>query len=278
MFEAFVLKVLIATPGDTGDEVAAVKQSLYGWNGLRAESAQAILLPRHWKSDAVTRLGTGSGQAVINKQLVADADIVIGVFDSRLGHPTADAVSGTAEEIHCAIDAGKHVHIWFSNEPVDRKAAEDLEQLAALQKFRAELQTKGLLAEYDNLNDLAAQVWRAIEDDVIQMGLGSPTVQRLANEEARRLEAEEIEPWEVDRIPGYSTACNLVNKTGAPKYGVTISGPFVRQPNSFDFIGPRSHKQFGVITGVNAEVWIEVSWHLREDRSDSPSPQRIVIP
>jgi hypothetical protein len=202
----------------------------------------------------------------------------MGVFDSRLGHPTADAVSGTAEEIQRAIDAGKHVHVWFSNEPVDRKAAEDVEQLAALQKFRAELETQGLLAEYDNLNDLAAQVWRAIEDDVTQMALGSPTVQRLAAEEVRRLEAEEIEPWDVDPIPGYSTACNLVNKTGAPKYGVTISGPFVRQPNSFDFIGPRSHKQFGVITGLNAEVWIEISWHLHEDRTDSPSPQRIVIP
>lgn len=126
---ASVLKVLIATPGDTGDEVAAVKESLHDWNSARAENAQVILLPRHWKSDAVPRLGAGSGQGVINKQLVDSADIVIAVFDSRLGHPTADAVSGTAEEIQCAIDAAKHVHIWFSNEPIGRKAAEDLDQL-----------------------------------------------------------------------------------------------------------------------------------------------------
>jgi hypothetical protein len=33
--------------------VAAVKESLHGWNGSRAESAQVILLPRHWKSDGV---------------------------------------------------------------------------------------------------------------------------------------------------------------------------------------------------------------------------------
>jgi hypothetical protein len=278
MFEAFVLKVLIATPGDTGDEVAAVKESLHSGNGLRAESAQTSLLPRHWRSDAVPRLGTGSGQGVINKQLESDADIVIGVFDSRLGHPTADAVSGTAEEIQRAIDAGKDVHVWFSNEPVDRRAAADLEQLAALQKFRVELQTQGLLAEYDDLNDLGRKVSAAIESDVTQMALGAPTVRRLATEEIRRLEAEEIEPWDVDRIPGYNIACNLVNKTGTPKYDVAISGPFTSQPNTFDFIGPRGHKQFGVITGLNAEVWIEVSWHLREDRTDSPSPQRIVIP
>ena len=117
-FEAFVLKVLISSPGDTGEEVAAVKESLHGWNGSRAESAQVILLPRHWKSDAVPRLGAGGGQGVINEQLVDDADIVIALFDSRLGQATADAVSGTAEEIQRAVDAGKHVHVWFSNEPI----------------------------------------------------------------------------------------------------------------------------------------------------------------
>ena len=113
MFEAFVLKVLISAPGDTDDEVAAVKESLHGWNGSRAEAAQVILLPRHWKSDAVPRLGSGSGQGVINEQLVDDADIVLALFDSRLGQATAAAVSGTAEEIKRAVDAGKHVHVWF---------------------------------------------------------------------------------------------------------------------------------------------------------------------
>jgi hypothetical protein len=53
MFEAFVLKVLISSLGDTGEEVAAVAEALHGWNGSRAESAQVILLPQHWKSDAV---------------------------------------------------------------------------------------------------------------------------------------------------------------------------------------------------------------------------------
>jgi hypothetical protein len=92
-----------------------------------------MLLPRHWKSDAIPRVGTDSGQGVINNQLVDDADIVIALFDGRLGQATADAVSGTAEEIQRAIDAGKHVHVWFSNEPIGRDT--DPEQLAALKKI-----------------------------------------------------------------------------------------------------------------------------------------------
>lgn len=182
MFEAFVLKVLISSPGDTKVEVEAVKESLHDWNGSRAEAAQVILLPRHWRSDAVPRLGTGSGQGVINEQLVDNADIVIALFDARLGQETAEAVSGTAEEIQRAIDAGKHVHVWFSNEPIRRDA--DLEQLAALSEFRANLQAQGLLGEYDSPSDLAYKVRGAVEDDVTQMGLGEPRIRRRDAEHA----------------------------------------------------------------------------------------------
>jgi hypothetical protein len=182
MFEAFVLKVLISSPGDTGEEVAAVKDSLHGWNSSRAEPAGVILLPRHWKSDAVPRLGANSGQGVINKQLVDDADIVIALFDARLGQATAEAVSGTAEEILRAIDAGKHVHVWFSNEPIGRDA--DLKQLEALKDFRANLGAHGLLGEYDSPADLAYKVRGAVEDDVTQLGLASPIARRREVEHA----------------------------------------------------------------------------------------------
>jgi len=182
MFEAFVLKILISSPGDTSDEVAAVKDSLHGWNGSRAESAQVILLPRYWRSDAVPRFGAGGGQGVINEQLVDDADIVIALFDSRLGQATAAAVSGTAEEIQRAVAAGKHVHVWFSNEPIGRDA--DLEQLTALRNFRADLEQQGLLGQYDNPADLGYKVRNAVEDDVTQMGLGSPTLRRTGAEHA----------------------------------------------------------------------------------------------
>ena len=38
MFTANVLKVLIATPGDTGDEVDEIIKSIHSWNGRRAEA------------------------------------------------------------------------------------------------------------------------------------------------------------------------------------------------------------------------------------------------
>lgn len=182
MFPANVLKVLIATPGDTGDEVEAIMKSLHSWNGRRAEAEGVILLPRHWKTDAVPMMSSNGPQSVIDSQLVDDADIVIAVFDSRLGTATQTAVSGTAHEIERTAEAGKPVHVYFSNEPVSRSA--DPEELARLNKFRAEMEANNLLGVYVDPTDLGHQVREAIEHDVIQMDLGVAALPVAAPEHA----------------------------------------------------------------------------------------------
>lgn len=105
-----------------------------------------------------------SGQATINRQLVDLADIVLAVFDTRLGTATEDDVSGTAEEVTRARLAGKPVHVWFSEEQLDRNV--DRAQLAALDSFRTDLQRHGLLGSYRSLDDLATKVRSAIERDL----------------------------------------------------------------------------------------------------------------
>jgi nucleoside 2-deoxyribosyltransferase len=162
--------VLIATPGDTGDEVEAIIASIHSWNGRRAEAEGVILLPRHWKSDAVPLVDANGAQSVIDSQLVDSADIVIAVFDSRLGQVTEDAVSGTAHEIERTTEAGKPVHVYFSDEPISRNA--DPKELARLNKFRKEMEAKSLLGVYADPTDLGYQVREAIEHDLTQMDLG----------------------------------------------------------------------------------------------------------
>lgn len=229
MFQAFVLKVFIATPGDTGEEVEAVVRSLHRWNGSRAEPAQAVLLPRHWKSDAVPRLGRASVQGVINEQLLDNADIVLAVFDSRLGQATADAVSATAGEIQRAIDADKHVHVWFSREPFGRDA--DLEQIAALRDFQNDLQTQGLLGDYSSPEDLGDKVRNAIEHDVAQMGLGLPDVRRRGAEHARP---------RARRAGGYLVIKNHSESVNAEQFRFICEG-----------VWPRGFEGFSRKTGVD---------------------------
>jgi hypothetical protein len=193
-FDAHVLRVLIASPGDTGEERDAVQRALHGWNADRAAREEVILLPRRYETDAIPRLG-GNVQGIINDQLVQDADIVIALFDSRLGMATPTDVSGTAEEIRRSHEAGKPVHVWFSEEPIPRDA--DLKQLGLLNKFKDTLESLGLLGTYASPDDLAYKVRQAIESDLDHLNLGAIQRRSTARDQAK-LRAEyrsEREPY-----------------------------------------------------------------------------------
>jgi hypothetical protein len=114
---------------------------------------------------------------------VEGADIVIALFDSRLGMATSTAVSGTAEEIQRSHEAGKPVHVWFSDEPIPRDA--DVQQLQLLNEFKATLQSLGLLGSYASPDDLAYKVRQAIESDLDRLNLGAVQRRGPAREQAR---------------------------------------------------------------------------------------------
>lgn len=159
--------VLVASPGDAADERAAVSDGLLDWNITRGRREQVALLPWLWEKHAVPRVG-GRPQAIVNAQAVDQADVVVAFFDSRLGTSTGVDVSGTAEEINRAVDMGKPVHVYFSDEPLSRDV--DEEQLRALREFQEGLQERGILGRYSDPSDLVGQVIRAIEADIDEAG------------------------------------------------------------------------------------------------------------
>lgn len=181
MFDAHVLKVLIASPSDARGLRDSVELSLHTWNTDRAAAASIILLPRRWESGAIPQLTGEDGQSVINHQLVDDADVIIGVFSQTLGSETPRAASGTAEELERARDAGKPVHVYFSAMPIDRN--HDREQLAALDEFKKSLQEIGLYGTFDTAGDLENKVRAAIEHDITGLGLGNPAVPKAGGAE-----------------------------------------------------------------------------------------------
>lgn len=157
------MMVLIASPGDAADERAAVRDGLNDWNISRGRSAGIVMLPWLWERHVVPQLG-GRPQSLINAQAVDRSDIVVAFFDGRLGTATGVDVSGTAEEISRAADAGKPVHVYFSMEDLPRDV--DPVQLIALREFKTGLAKRGLLGSYADPRDLTDQVLRAIELDL----------------------------------------------------------------------------------------------------------------
>jgi len=90
---ALVVRVFIASPSDTVNARRALRQTLEDWNSDHAEHDKIMLLPILWERDATPEVGDPP-QAIINRQLVDVADMLIGVFRTRLGTPTGEAESG----------------------------------------------------------------------------------------------------------------------------------------------------------------------------------------
>lgn len=162
-FDARVLTVLIASPGDTAEARDAVEQAVLRWNRDRARSEKIVLMPVRWETDAVPEMGA-DGQSVINDQLVDLADVVVALFHSRLGSPTPRDKSGTAEEIRRAHELGLPVHVYFSTEP--HATGVDAVELQRLRDFRERTESKGLVGEFTSRSDLTEKVRTALEHDV----------------------------------------------------------------------------------------------------------------
>ena len=153
-FQAEVVRVLIASPGDTGQARVLLRDVLQEWNSLHAEDSKVMLLPVMWERDATPEMGDRP-QGIINKQLVDASDVLIGIFWTRLGTPTSEAESGTAEEIERFIRAGKPVLIYFSQEPVVPDSV-DADEYKRLNTFRESLKARGLFDGYSSQEEL----WR----------------------------------------------------------------------------------------------------------------------
>jgi hypothetical protein len=182
------------------EERAAVSDGLIDWNINRGRREEIAILPWRWERHAVARVG-GRPQEIINAQAVDKADIVVAFFDSRLGTSTGVDVSGTAEEINRAVDLGKPVHVYFSDEPLPRDV--DNEQLKALREFQAGLEQRGLLGRYTDPADLVAQVIRAVEADIEEAGWAGASRPRPSIEEAGAdLRWEHVQEREAQGLDG----------------------------------------------------------------------------
>jgi len=116
-----------------------------------------------WERDTFSARGL-DGQDVVNDQIVADHDILIAVFGTRLGTPTPRAASGSAEEIMYAIEngnkrfKGKNVQVYFKRVQVSITDI-DLQEVAKLNQFKSDLKKAGLMClEFDTNEQLSKLV------------------------------------------------------------------------------------------------------------------------
>ena len=184
--QATVYRIFIASPSDVVDERGAISEVIRSWNAANSLSYGVILEPVSWETHAIPEMGDRP-QAIINKQLVENCDILVGTFWTRLGTHTGRAESGTVEEIKEFIKAGKPVLLYFSSVPVVLDSV-DMEQYKRLLEFKKQCQKEGLVFTYESIGDLREQLQRHITSTVNSLHKVSTegTKEEIDEEETQR--------------------------------------------------------------------------------------------
>ncbi|MFZ6049800.1 DUF4062 domain-containing protein [Pseudomonas sp. CR3202] len=178
--------VFIASPGDVSAARAQVRSSVRVWNEIHTKHRKAILFALGWETNSAPNMGRPA-QDIINDKLLADADILVGVFWTRLGTPTEGYASGSVEEIERHIEAGKPTLLYFSEEPV-AMASVVREEYDRLQEFKESCKSRGLYHQFaditqfaEDLNKHLAMHMNDLLGEAGSVSLGIPSISLAAS-------------------------------------------------------------------------------------------------
>jgi hypothetical protein len=148
-YQAKVIPIMIASPGDVYEEREVARDVIHTWNYINSVVTSAVLMPVGWETHSSPELGTRP-QELINKRVLKDCDLLVGIFWTRIGTPTGTSESGTVEEIEKHIAEGKPAMLYFSSKPVAPQSL-NAKQYEALTVFKKNCYERGLVEEFDNL-------------------------------------------------------------------------------------------------------------------------------
>ncbi len=113
---AKILGVFIASPGDVIQERDIVADTVHEWNAEYFQTTDTFLHPIRWETHSHAAL-EGRPQSIINKTLLKDADLLIGIFRGRLGQRTGMFDSGSIEEIEECHRVNIPILLYFYDVP-----------------------------------------------------------------------------------------------------------------------------------------------------------------
>lgn len=157
---------MIASPSDVAVERQAIRDLIHEWNAINSEDRRIVLMPVAWDTHASPEMGDRP-QALINKQVLRDCDLLVAVFWTRIGSPTGVSASGTVEEIEEHLAGGRQAMVYFSRVPVEAGSV-DQEQYSALLEFRSACEGRGLIEAYDSVQEFRDKFRRQLSQKIIQ--------------------------------------------------------------------------------------------------------------
>lgn len=118
----------------------------------------------------------GEAQSIINYQIIDRLDILIAIFQNKIGTPTINSQSGTVEEITRVYESGKPVLVYFSEKPIDPRLVDSQEFRSSrdsLAKFRNELYSLGIVDTYSTDSQLLEKLEQALKFHIRELKIKS---------------------------------------------------------------------------------------------------------
>jgi predicted nucleotide-binding protein len=149
------IRLFAASPGDVKAEREHLRHLVGELNTTVAPYKNSVIELVRWETHC--QPGMGRTQGVINAQ-IGTYDIFLGMMWKRFGTPTGVTDSGTEEEFRRAYRCWERDHtlpilFYFSQAPFTPRGEEELQQCSAVLRFRAELESLGLVWEYRDAAD-----------------------------------------------------------------------------------------------------------------------------
>jgi hypothetical protein len=121
-----------------------------------------------WESASVPELGKHP-QHILNERIIADSDLLVAIFWSKLGTPTPTASSGTAEEIREFISkkGAARVMLYFCTRDLPHNI--DAAGLVKLREFKEQMRTQGLFQEFKSLNEFERDLYFHLDAKVQEL-------------------------------------------------------------------------------------------------------------
>ena len=194
---ATVIPVMIASPGDVEQEREEVRNAIYNWNDINSKNTSMILNPIGWETHGAPEMGDRA-QALINKRLLNDCDLLIAVFWTRIGTPTGGYESGTVEEIERHMAEGKPTMIYFSKTPIDYSTV-DRDQYDLLMNKKDEWKNKGRIEEFSSLQEFKDKLNKQLpyllstHEYILSCSSSIPDSQEASNDSSVTLSSEAVE-------------------------------------------------------------------------------------
>lgn len=246
---AKVYKVMIASPNDVVHERNIIREVIYEWNAVNSDSRNTVLLPVAWETHSSPEMGE-KPQKIINRQILANCDLLVGVFWTKLGTETGEYASGTVEEIERHIAAGKPAMLYFSNKPVHPDIV-DPKQYGRLKEFKISCQNRGLYGNYSDLNDFKEKFYRQLQ---LRMNQSEYINIKLSQDELPKLDDSKTQ-----RIPSLSHEAKILLKEGSEdSHGEIIcirySGGIEIRTNGRNLVTEKTIKEFAKWEGAINEL------------------------